>query len=56
MTERGVLVLGGGVAGIEASLHLAEAGRKVYLVERSPSLGGRVAQLDKIFPTLDCSP
>jgi heterodisulfide reductase subunit A len=49
------LVLGGGIAGIQASLDLASAGFKVYLVEKSPSLGGRMAQLDKTFPTLDCS-
>ena len=53
--EKGVLVLGGGIAGIEASLDLANAGFKVYLVEKSPSIGGRMAQLDKTFPTLDCS-
>jgi heterodisulfide reductase subunit A len=50
-----VLVIGAGIAGIQASLKLAEAGKKVYLVERSPSLGGHMAQLDKTFPTLDCS-
>ena len=50
-----VLVLGGGIAGIQASLDLADQGIKVYLVERSPSIGGRMAQLDKTFPTLDCS-
>ena len=50
-----VLVLGGGIAGIRASLDLADAGLKVYLVERTPSIGGRMAQLDKTFPTLDCS-
>ena len=52
---RDVLVIGGGVAGITAALQLAEAGFKVNLVERSPSIGGRMAQLSKTFPTLDCS-
>ncbi|MDI6708877.1 MAG: FAD-dependent oxidoreductase, partial [Candidatus Thermoplasmatota archaeon] len=50
-----VLVIGGGIAGIQASLDLAEKGMKVWLVERSPSIGGRMAQLDKTFPTNDCS-
>nr|MDO8044199.1 FAD-dependent oxidoreductase [Candidatus Baldrarchaeota archaeon] len=50
-----ILVVGGGVAGITASLELAEKGFKVYLVEKEPSIGGRMAQLDKTFPTLDCS-
>ncbi len=50
-----VLVIGGGVAGIQASLDLADMGLKVHLVERTPSLGGRMAQLDKTFPTNDCS-
>ncbi|MCK4433919.1 CoB--CoM heterodisulfide reductase iron-sulfur subunit A family protein [Candidatus Bathyarchaeota archaeon] len=50
-----VLVIGGGVAGITATLDLAEQGHTVYLVEREPSIGGRMAQLDKTFPTLDCS-
>jgi len=49
------LVIGGGIAGIQAALDIADAGFKVYLVERSPSLGGRMSQLDKTFPTLDCS-
>jgi len=49
------LVIGGGISGIQASLDLAEKGFKVYLVERKPSIGGRMAQLDKTFPTLDCS-
>ncbi len=49
------LVVGGGVAGIQAALSIAEAGYPVYLVEREPSIGGRMAQLDKTFPTLDCS-
>lgn len=53
--HRRVLVVGGGIAGIQASLDLADAGFRVYLVERSPSIGGRMAQLDKTFPTLDCS-
>jgi heterodisulfide reductase subunit A len=49
------MVVGGGIAGIQAALNLAEAGYPVYLVERQPSIGGRMAQLDKTFPTLDCS-
>lgn len=53
--ERSVLVIGGGVAGIQAALDLAEAGLKVYLVEKSPSIGGHMAQLNKTFPTIDCS-
>jgi NADH:ubiquinone oxidoreductase subunit E len=50
-----VLVIGGGIAGIQASLDLASMGFKVYLVEKSPSIGGRMAQLDKTFPTNDCA-
>ena len=50
-----VLVIGGGVAGIQASLDLAEKGLHVSLIEKSPSIGGRMAQLDKTFPTNDCS-
>ena len=53
--NRDVLVIGGGVAGIMASIELADKGFKVYLVERSPSIGGHMAQLSKTFPTLDCS-
>jgi len=53
--EDKALVIGGGVAGIQASLDLADMGFKTYLVERRPSIGGRMAQLDKTFPTLDCS-
>ena len=49
------LVIGGGIAGIQASLEIANNGFKTYLVEKSPSIGGRMAQLDKTFPTLDCS-
>ena len=49
------LVIGGGIAGIQASLDLAEQGFKVYLVEKTPSIGGVMAQLDKTFPTMDCS-
>lgn len=49
------LVLGGGIAGIQAALTIANAGYHVYLVEREPSIGGHMAQLDKTFPTLDCS-
>jgi len=50
-----VLVVGGGVSGIQASLDLTTAGFKVYLVEKTPSIGGHMAQLDKTFPTNDCS-
>jgi len=53
--EKKVLVIGGGIAGIQASLDLANAGFKVYAVEKAPSIGGRMSQLDKTFPTLDCS-
>lgn len=49
------LIVGAGIAGISAALELAEAGHHVYLVEREPSIGGHMAQLDKTFPTLDCS-
>jgi heterodisulfide reductase subunit A2 len=49
------LVVGGGIAGIQAALEIANAGFHVYLVEREPSLGGHMAQFDKTFPTLDCS-
>lgn len=49
------LVVGGGVAGIQASLDLAEAGYQVYLVEKEPSIGGIMARLDKTYPTMDCS-
>ncbi|MBT9149238.1 MAG: Electron transport complex subunit RsxB [Dehalococcoidia bacterium] len=49
------LVVGGGIAGIQAALKIADAGYKVYLVEREPTIGGHMAQLDKTFPTLDCS-
>ncbi len=54
VTER-ALVIGGGIAGIQAALDLADQGYKVTLVEKSPSLGGKMAQLDKTFPTMDCS-
>ena len=50
-----VLVVGGGIAGIQCALDLAEAGRKVYLVEREQSIGGKMSKFDKTFPTLDCS-
>jgi heterodisulfide reductase subunit A len=49
------LVVGGGVAGIQAALDLAEAGYQVYLVEKEPSIGGIMAALDKTYPTMDCS-
>lgn len=49
------LVVGGGIAGIQAALEIAESGHKVYLVEREASIGGNMARLDKTFPTLDCS-
>ena len=50
-----VMVVGGGISGIQAALDLATAGFKVYLVEKSPSIGGHMAQLDKTYPTNDCS-
>ena len=50
-----VLVIGGGIAGIQASLDLAESGQKVYLLESSPAIGGNMARLDKTFPTNDCA-
>mgnify|MGYP001008445499 CR=1 FL=1 len=50
-----VMVVGGGISGIQASLDLATSGFKVYLVEKAPSIGGHMAQLDKTFPTNDCS-
>ena len=50
-----VMIVGGGISGIQASLDLATAGFKVYLVEKAPSIGGHMAQLDKTFPTNDCS-
>jgi heterodisulfide reductase subunit A len=49
------LIIGAGVAGIQAALDLAQAGYKVYLVEKEPSIGGKMAQIDKTFPTMDCS-
>ncbi len=49
------LVIGGGVAGIQAALDLADAGHQVYLVEREPSIGGIMAQLDKVYPDIECS-
>lgn len=49
------LVIGGGIAGIQATLDLADAGHTVYLVEKQPTIGGTMAQLDKTFPTMDCS-
>ena len=50
-----VMVIGGGISGVQSSLDLASAGFKVYLVEKSPSIGGHMAQLDKTFPTNECS-
>jgi heterodisulfide reductase subunit A len=50
-----VMVVGGGVSGIQASLDLAAAGFKVYLVEKGPAIGGHMAKLDKTYPTNDCS-
>jgi len=50
-----VMVVGGGISGIQASLDLADSGFKVYLVEKAPAIGGHMAQLDKTYPTNDCS-
>jgi heterodisulfide reductase subunit A len=49
-----VMVVGGGISGIQASLDLADSGYRVYLVETSPAIGGKMAQLDKTYPTNDC--
>ncbi len=58
-TEQGVvgsvLVVGGGIAGMQASLDLADQGFKVFLVEKQSAIGGKMAQLDKTFPTNDCA-
>ncbi|MBE0512362.1 CoB--CoM heterodisulfide reductase iron-sulfur subunit A family protein [Candidatus Bathyarchaeota archaeon] len=53
--KRKVLIIGGGIAGISAALDLADSNFEVYLVEKSPTIGGKMAQLDKTFPTMDCS-
>ena len=53
--DRKALVIGGGVAGINAALDMADSGYQVYLVEKEPSIGGLMAQLDKTYPTMDCS-
>ncbi|MDY6793396.1 MAG: FAD-dependent oxidoreductase [Thermodesulfobacteriota bacterium] len=53
--SKNILVIGGGIAGIQASLDLGEMGFKVHLVESLPSIGGKMAQLDKTFPTNDCA-
>ena len=50
-----VMVVGGGISGIQAALDLTTSGYKVYLVEKSPAIGGKMAQLDKTYPTNDCS-
>jgi len=53
--DKRAVVIGGGIAGIQAALDLANARIRVTLVEKSPSIGGRMAQLDKTFPTMDCA-
>jgi heterodisulfide reductase subunit A len=53
--KRAAMVIGGGIAGIQAALDFAENGYKVYLVEKQPSIGGIMAQIDKTYPTMDCS-
>ena len=50
-----VLVVGGGISGIQGALDLANSGFRVYLVDKAPAIGGKMAQLDKTFPTMDCS-
>jgi len=54
-THPGTLVIGGGIAGIQAALEIADAGKQVYLVERTATIGGHMAMFDKTFPTLDCA-
>jgi len=53
--QKGALVIGGGIAGIQAALDLADAQFRVYLVEKQPSIGGTMAKLDKTFPSMDCA-
>jgi len=53
--QKGVLVIGAGIAGIQAALDLANARHKVYLVESGPNIGGRMAQIHKIFTSMDCT-
>ena len=55
MTQKHALVVGAGIAGLQAALDLANIGFRVHLVEKTPSIGGRMAQLDKTFPTNDCA-
>ena len=50
-----VLVVGGGISGMQAALDLGDTGFRVYLVDKSPAIGGKMSQLDKTFPTNDCS-
>lgn len=54
-TTGAVMVVGGGISGMQSALDLANSGFKVYLVESAPAIGGKMAQLDKTFPTNDCS-
>ena len=54
VTKR-ALVIGGGIAGIQTAIDIADAGYEVDIVDKTPSIGGRMSQLDKTFPTLDCS-
>ena len=53
--EDAALVIGGGIAGINAALEMADAGHRVYLVEKESYIGGRMSQLGKIYPSMDCS-
>jgi heterodisulfide reductase subunit A len=55
VTEGAVAVIGGGIAGMQAALDIADAGFYVYIIEKSPAIGGAMAQLDKTFPTNDCA-
>jgi len=54
-SQKGALVIGAGIAGIQAALDLADAQFQVYLIERQPSIGGTMAKLDKTFPSMDCA-
>ncbi len=54
-SEKGVVVIGGGIAGIQAALDLANAGIKAYLVEKKETIGGMMSKLAEIFPSMDCS-